>query len=93
MSRDARMPKSPELLPLHRPEEILPPTPGRAELVEARPSLPQTGYTSLPPALTKGPDMTSLLRALSRRWLLASFLGILAAGGVGAAVCRGISVH
>jgi capsular exopolysaccharide synthesis family protein len=30
--------------------------------------------------------MTSLLRALSRRWLLASFLGILAAGGVGAAV-------
>src|SRR6266446_2439950 len=85
VSRDARMPKSPELLPLHRPEESLPPTPGRAELVEARPTLPQTGYTSLPLALTKGPDMTSLLRALSRRWLLASFLGILAAGGVGAA--------
>jgi len=80
------MPKSPELLPLHRPEETLPPTPGRAELVEARPTLPQTGYSPLPPALTKGPDMTSLLRALGRRWLLASFLGILAAGGVAAAV-------
>jgi capsular exopolysaccharide synthesis family protein len=80
------MPKSPELLPLHRTEETMPAAPGRGELVEARPALPQTGYSPLPPALTKGPDMSALLQALGRRWLLAAFLGILLAGGVGAAV-------
>src|ERR1700682_5604605 len=79
------MPKTPELLPLHRPEE-LPPGPGRGELVEGRPSLPQAGYSPLPPALAKGADLSSLLRALSRRWLLAAFLSTFLAGGVGAAV-------
>src|SRR5712692_3635185 len=80
------MPKSAELLPLHRTEETVSPSAGRGELVEARPVLPQTGYMPLPPALTKGPDMSALLQALGRRWLLAAFLGTLLAGGVGAAV-------
>jgi polysaccharide biosynthesis transport protein len=79
------MPKSPELLPLHRPEEALPPAPGRGELVEANPTLPRTGYLPLPPALSAGPDLGGLLRALGRRWLLAAFLGTLLAGGVAAA--------
>src|SRR4029077_15324079 len=82
-SRDPGMAKSPELLPLHRPKEAPPASSGRGEVVEASPALPRAGYLPLPPALASGPDMTALLRALSRRWLLAGFLGILLAGGGG----------
>ena len=79
------MAKSPELLPLHRPKEALPAGSGQGELVEASPVLSRAGYLPLPPALASGPDMTALLRALSRRWLLAGFLGILLGGAVAAA--------
>src|SRR5207245_1067621 len=61
------------------------PASGGGELVEASPVLPRAGYLPLPPALASGPDMTALLRSLSRRWLLAGFLGIVLAGGVAAA--------
>src|SRR5262249_45396189 len=84
-SRDPGMAKSPELLPLHRPKEAVSTSSGQGELVEARPALPQAGYLPLPPALASGPDMSALLKALSRRWLLAGFLGVILAGAAAVA--------
>src|SRR2546425_10848791 len=79
------MAKSAELLPLHRPKEALPASSGQGQLMEASPALPRTGYLAPPPALAAGPDLTSLLQALSRRWLLAAFLSILLGGATAAA--------
>jgi succinoglycan biosynthesis transport protein ExoP len=44
----------------------------------------RSGPSSRPPALTGGPDVGLLLRALSRRWLLALGLGVTIAGLAGA---------
>ena len=84
-SREPGMAKSPELLPLHRPKEALSTSSGQGQLVEASPALPRAGYLASPPALAAGPDLPLLLQALSRRWLLATFLGLLVAGAVGTA--------
>jgi succinoglycan biosynthesis transport protein ExoP len=75
--------------PLQLPEQNSTPIP-------VNQSLPATGSGSaygpavamnpLPPALAATPDMKSLLRALKRRWLLASSLGIVAAALTSAAV-------
>jgi capsular exopolysaccharide synthesis family protein len=40
---------------------------------------------AVPPALSSGPDLRALLRALGRRWVLAMFLGLVCAGGAAAA--------
>jgi capsular exopolysaccharide synthesis family protein len=57
------------------------PRPGR-HLGPRRPS----ASVNLPPAVSSGPDVKSLLRAMRRRWLLASSVGVLTALVVGVAL-------
>ncbi len=80
-SREARMPKPAELLPLNRPDDES----VQGSLIAANGSPGRNGHLPLPPALASGPDLPALLRALKRRWFLAFFLGTLLAAGAGVA--------
>lgn len=47
-------------------------------MVSSHPAPPANGRLPLPPSLTTGPDMAALLKALRRRWFLATCLAIMA---------------
>src|SRR5262249_50375698 len=58
-----------------------PPRPSGAEAPPWRPVRP-----AVPPALDAGPDARTLLKALGRRWLVATSLGLTCAAAAGLAV-------
>lgn len=60
---------------------------------EPRKPAPALVHLPQPPALTATPDAVSLLKALKRRWLVASILGILAAAVVGVSAWMLISAR
>jgi capsular exopolysaccharide synthesis family protein len=66
----------PQTIPLNAPETTV--------LRDAGPALPAP-VPEPPPALAAGPDASTLLQALRRRWMLALSLGIIAAGLAGTA--------
>ena len=74
--------------PLQLPEQNSTQVPVNHSLAPAGNSAygPAVAMNPLPPALAATPDMKSLLRALKRRWLLATTLGLLAAAMASATV-------
>ncbi len=76
LSRDAEKPE-----PASRPSEPAAAPPRLLKM--PRPAVHPGGTPTPPPAITAGPDARSLLRAVRRRWLLASSAGVLAAVVVG----------
>src|SRR5262249_57625980 len=81
---DAAMPEP------SRNQPELPPTAGKVgpatAAAFAEDAATRCGPLPPPPAITSGPDLLGLLRALRRRWVLALGLGVLLATGAAAAV-------